>query len=217
MAAFNDVKVITELSEALKEKDAEIFQLKRHVTSEGCVCSNFNKSKVVDFTKKLKAVIENQKKEIGELKHEKDQLKDKNEFLENEAKIDQKVLEQFVEENGVFRDKITKFEVDKKERVAHLNHLAEISEKTKDHLEDLKQKVVSCVQPVKQMKTRCKFGWDCRRGFFCKFDHSYLYRKVNKRLDSPFKCKLCNKTFHLQWTPISQGIVFPLRLLPQSQ
>ena len=76
-AAFNDVKVITELSEALKEKDNEIFHLKRHVTSEGCVCSNFNKSKVVDFTQKLKAVIENQKKELRELKQENAQIKDK--------------------------------------------------------------------------------------------------------------------------------------------
>ena len=106
MATLKDAKLITELSEALKEKDHEIFHLKRHVTNEGCVCTNFNKSKVVDFTQKLKAVIENQKKEISELKQENAQLKEKNELSENEAKIDKKVLEQFVAESGVFRSEI---------------------------------------------------------------------------------------------------------------
>jgi hypothetical protein len=52
-ATLTDVKLITELSEALREKDNEIFDLKKHVTSEGCVCTNFNKSKVVDYTQKL--------------------------------------------------------------------------------------------------------------------------------------------------------------------
>ena len=69
-ATLTDVKLITELSEALREKDNEIFYLKKHVTSEGCVCTNFNKSKVVDYTQKLKAVVENQKKDIEELKLE---------------------------------------------------------------------------------------------------------------------------------------------------
>ena len=80
MATLKELKIITELSEALREKDTEIFKLKRHVTSEGCVCTNYNKSKVVDFSQKLKAVIENQKKEIGELKLENLELKDKNEL-----------------------------------------------------------------------------------------------------------------------------------------
>ena len=150
MAALKDAQLIAELSDALKEKEIEIFELKRHVTNEGCVCTNFNKSKVVDFSLKLKAVIENQKKEIGE-------LKEKNEVLENEAKIDKKVLEKSLKENGVFRDRLTKFEVDKKERIAHLNCLTEMSEKNKKHLESLKLKVASCGWPVKQRKVKCKF------------------------------------------------------------
>ena len=47
-------------------------------------------NKVVDYTRKLKTVVENHKKENDELKLENEKLREEIEMLENDAKINEK-------------------------------------------------------------------------------------------------------------------------------
>ena len=44
-------------------------------------------------------------------------------------------------------------------------------------------------------KARCKFGWECLRRSSCKFDDSFLYKKVNVGLRRKVHCNICNNTF----------------------
>ena len=38
-------------------------------------------------------------------------------------------------------------------------------------------------------KIRCRFGWKCKRGPACHYDHTFLYSKVNKHANNPSKNK----------------------------
>ena len=59
-------------------------------------------------------------------------------------------------------------------------------------LEKLKAERTNC-------KPRCRFEWSCKKKAFCKYDHKYLYSRVNKNNLTPaeknLSCELCGKCF----------------------
>ena len=74
--------------------------------------------------------------------------------------------------------------------------------------EELSQLKTSIENLKEKDKTRCRFGWKCSRGFTCRFDHVFLFKKVNnsyrntcktvgKLETSDFLCELCCKTLSL--------------------
>ena len=74
------------------------------------------------------------------------------------------------------KSKIFKLEANQDEKKSIQKHLDELSRIRSEVLKKLEE---SIKQLDEERKPRCKFGWNCSR-FFCKFDHSYLFSKVNK-------------------------------------
>ena len=110
--------------------------------------------------------------------------------------------EHLAKELKTLKTKIASFEKNKEEKGIQLGKMEEMSKKRIQELSKLKVSL----EKFKPMKTtRCSFGWKCRRGLMCKFDHAYLYSKTNKVNREPFKnmansiqsdvlCEKCGQT-----------------------
>ena len=93
--------------------------------------------------------------------------------------------------------KVQKFEKSKMIRVDQLKKLEELSNSRKDDMLKLKSSLDNVRQKI---KTKCKYGWNCRRGRICKFDHFYLHSKdnrskVSKVITTHFVCEICKHDF----------------------
>ena len=102
--------------------------------------------------------------------------------------------------------KIDLIEKNKKAKAILFDQMVKISEKNKEHLENLTDKVKNI---QKKLNPRCTFGWKCRKPR-CEFDHTYLYKKVNK--DNTEKtdethCEVCKRTFVSASTLKKHGII----------
>ena len=119
-------------------------------------------------------------KEIEDLKkiNEKEDLKTSSNSLHDEISIAQLKIENEKLEHEVEKMKVglTMQELQKKKKSFYLKQLGEQSEKRFKEIENL-QNSIKQMKPV--AKQRCIFKWECKRWPMCKFDHSYLHRKVN--------------------------------------
>ena len=122
---------------------------------------------------------------------------------EIEIAADKLEKEKLVMEVGTLKAKILKCENNKKEKKVELDKLENLSINRELELSHLK---CSIEKFISNSKTRCRFGWKCRRAQFCKFDHDFLFSKVNKpyrRITEPTKneenctclCDYCGKVF----------------------
>ena len=103
----------------------------------------------------------------------------------------------------VLKKKIVNLEKSRNGVAVFNKQLDKLGEKRKEDLAKLKSSIKNLKATNKQ---KCKFGWACRKSLFCKFDHTYLYSKVNynkpKGSDQPIfrdppnlLCEMCGKTF----------------------
>ena len=65
-----------------------------------------------------------------------------------------------------------------------------LEESNRDNLEKLEVKIKMLTDQKKL--ENCKFGIECNRKF-CKFDHSFVYRKINTRTEQTLKCETGDK------------------------
>ena len=153
----------------------------------------------------LSMKVIDQKEEIDGMKNEMDR-KDSNmtnsscgsiadEIESANHKLEKDRLQEEVE---FMKTKFEHLEKSKKKRFDQLNKLEQLStsrnqviSKIKSSLENLKQKK----KKLNQERTpKCNYGWKCRRGRQCKFDHTYLYKKVNNSIVSDQFCPLLEVT-----------------------
>ena len=96
-------------------------------------------------------------------------------------------------EVAVLKGKMLKIKEYEKKRIEQHEKLEKLS---KQKVKELEHLTISLKRIKPKEKPRCRFEWKCKRGAFCKFDHSYLYRKVNSHL--------LNSAVLMPITPIEQ-------------
>ena len=88
----------------------------------------------------------------------------------------------------------------KKKRLDALEHLNELGKKRNQEISNLREGLERLKVERSKSKPRCAFEWACKKWSFCKFDHTYLYRKVNNNSVKPreehLSCSLCGKRFN---------------------
>ena len=80
-------------------------------------------------------------------------------------------------------------------RRAMYEKLKILESENKDNLEMLEKKIRKVVN-LKEL-SKCRYGVECRRKF-CHFDHSFVFKKVNKHQCLNFPCHKCCKVFKTQ-------------------
>ena len=118
-------------------------------------------------------------------------LKDANQELEETVALS---LQDELSTANVKNDRYNSVEIrsekNKKEKKALFKHLDVISKQNNEALAKLKE---SCKKL--QSGIRCRFGWKCKR-LFCKYDHSYLHRKINYfECREVISCNQCQQVF----------------------
>ena len=95
--------------------------------------------------------------------------------------------------------KVSLEEMQKNKRICILEKLNLLGETRNEEISKLKESIENL--KVKRMKPKCAFGWLCKK-ITCKFDHTFLYSKVNSTVKAPvaerereFLCDLCGKAF----------------------
>ena len=98
--------------------------------------------------------------------------------LADELNLAKVILEKQDMENEIesLKNKIANWEKNSKAVEFYRKKIDDMNQKRIEELAKLKSGILR-LKPIHKQK--CKFGWTCWKRAFCKFDHEYLYHKVN--------------------------------------
>ena len=215
-----DQKDITDLKDIVEEQRIKISCLRKHrneiIDRHEKHVDNYEKEfkakeadikHLQDTSKQMKQQISDLKEEISEKDANLDDLTAKitSKKINDEMKSTQTSL--FEELASAASDQIRK---DLQDKVDNLEEklLAEArsSQRRREMFEKLKilesenkdnlSKLENKIRKVANLKelSKCRYGGECRRKF-CHFDHSFVFKKVNKHQSLIFPCHKCCKVF----------------------
>ena len=214
---LKDQDDISEMKKVIEEQKIKIMCLRKHrddiLNRHEYAIDDYEKEfkeKEVDI-KRLQEIMNKQKKDIKDLTEE---CFDKSQkIIEQEA-----IIKQFQANNtkSSLSEELTidKNEKEKEALITKIDKLTkslrksknlmmkkdeyikendEIFEKMRLNIKNL-QTSVENLKKQEHGKIECELGWYCNR-IFCQKDHTFLYRKLNPRSTTPFKCRKCEIDF----------------------
>ena len=169
-----DIKHLQDTSKQMKQ---QICDLKEEIIEKDVKLAELNTK--IDRKKNIDEMKSTQTSLFEELAGaESDQIKkdlqDKNDNLENKLLVEARHSQR------------------RRAMYAKLNIL---ESENKYQLEKLEKKIRK-VANVKDL-SKCRYGAECIRKF-CHFDHSFVFKKVNKHQSLSFPCRKCHKVFKTQ-------------------
>ena len=202
-----EVKASRKIIHKLKKDNELMEEYEEAIIDKDDLIKKFEKGKTISDK-----VIQNLKKEINVQGNEMCNVKkitEEKETLEKDILENKDVIENLQKEiallkanEDVLKRKVLKNDKGRKQLHEWIKHLEELGNKRRKDIEmmekSLKKKFTASKKP------RCRFGWDCQRRAFCRFDHSYLYLKDNttktQKTVQPADpitplCDICGQTF----------------------
>ena len=216
---FRDNEDIIDLKKVIEEQEIKISCLRKHRNE----ILDRHEHTIDEYEKEFKAKEEDikfmqdvscgKKQQIVDLQEEL-RAKDAkiNELLEknNEAAMkstqtslfeelanaeSDKNLKQMQERIGDLEKKLMDSHAKSKVRMKMVEKMKFFEESNRDNLEHLEKKIKMLSNAKKFSK--CRFGVKCRRKF-CKFDHSFVFRKINTKPSPDLPCTKCEIHFETE-------------------
>ena len=214
---LKDQDDISEMKKVIGEQKVKIMCLRKHrddiLNRHENTIDDYEKEfkeKEADI-KRLQEIINDQKKDVKDLTEE---CFDKSQkIIEKEA-----IIKQFQSNNSKssLSEELTSTEKEKEKQdfITKIDNLTKSLRKSKNLMmkkndyikehdeifEKMKLNIKTLQTSVENLKKQehgkigCELGWLCNR-IFCQKDHTFLYKKLNPRSTTPFRCRKCEINF----------------------